>query len=284
MNPTSRIVIIVALVVAAGLGGYLWWQHQRPAVVTAPAPVVAPPPKPPTATPASPPVPPEPAIHHPVASGHDKLPGLDESDGYIRNALLDLLGKKSALSFLVLDSFARRFVATVNNLATDNAASQSWPVNRTEGHFEVDAPTGSGVIAAQNAARYRPFVDFAAAVDSRRAVSAYVRLYPLFQRAYEELGFPGKYFNDRVIEVIDNLLATPDVTGPIKVKTVSADGTLAPPGPGRLYVFDDPALESATVGQKILLRMGPDNARKLKTKLAEVRQALLQNAGGMAPR
>lgn len=284
MNSTPRIVIIVAVIVAAGLGGYLWWQHQHRPVTPAQAPVAAPTAQAPVAPPAPPPAPAEPAIRHPVASGHDKLPGLDESDGYIKNALVELLGKKSALSFLVLDGFARRFVATVNNLATDNAASHTWPVNRTDGHFQVDAPTGSGVISSQNAARYRPFVDFAAGVDSRRAVSLYVRLYPLFQRAYEDLGFPGKYFNDRVIEVIDNLLATPDVAGPIKVKTVAADGTPVPPGPGRLYVFDDPALESATVGQKILLRVGPDNARKLKAKLSEVRERLLQNAGGMAPR
>jgi hypothetical protein len=283
VNSTPRIVIIVAVIVAAGLGGYLWWQHQHRPVVPAPAPVAAPAPQVPAAAPAPPP-PAEPAIRHPVASGHDKLPGLDDSDGYIKNALLDLLGKKSALSFLVLDGFARRFVATVNNLATDNAASQSWPVKRTEGWFQVDAPSGSGVISSQNAARYRPFVDFVAGVDSRRAVSLYVRLYPLFQRAYEDLGFPGKYFNDRVIEVIDNLLATPDVTGPIKVKTVAADGTPVAPGPGRLYVYEDPALESATVGQKILLRVGPDNARKLKAKLGEVRERLLQNAGGTAPR
>ena len=207
-----------------------------------------------------------------MGAGHDKLPGLDDSDGYIKNALLDLLGKKSALSFLVLDGFARRFVATVNNLATDNAASQSWPVNHTEGQFDVDDGAGNGVISARNAARYKAFVNFVAGIDSRHAVGLYVRLYPLFQRAYEDLGFPGKYFNDCVIEVIDNLLATPEVTGPVKVNIVTAGG-------GHLYVFDDPALESATAGQKILLRVGPENARKLKAKLTQVRQALLQNAG-----
>lgn len=284
MNPTSRIVIIVAVVAAAGLGGYLWWQHQHPTAVSAPAHVVAPAPAPPAPPPTPPPPAAEPAIRHPVTAGRDKLPGLDESDGYIKSALLDLLGKKSALSNLILDGFARRFVTTVNNLATDNAASQSWPVNRTDGHFEVDAPSGSGVISPKNAARYRPFVDFATGVDSRRAVSLYVRVYPLFQRAYEDLGFPGKYFNDRVIEVIDNLLATPDVAGTIKVKTVTTDGTPAAPGPGRLYVFDDPALETSTVGQKILLRVGPDNARRLKAKLSEVRQRLIQNAAETAPR
>ncbi|MES1208370.1 MAG: DUF3014 domain-containing protein, partial [Pseudomonadota bacterium] len=75
----------------------------------------------------------------------------------------------------------------------------------------------------------------------------------------------------RVVEVIDNLLATPKVTGPIRVKRVGADGGRAA---GGLYLYDDPALESATAGQKILLRIGTDNAAKLTAKLTELRAAI----------
>jgi len=37
----------------------------------------------------------------------------------------------------------------------------------------------------------------------------------LFQQSYEDLGYPGQYFNDRLVEVIDDMLKTPDVQGPI---------------------------------------------------------------------
>jgi hypothetical protein len=218
-----------------------------------------------------------PAIRHPLTTGpHDGLPALDEADGYIKNAIAQLLGHKSLLSSLIFDGFARRFVATVNNLGTDSAASQMWPVTRTEGRFAVDLDADKGTISAANAARYTPFVTLVDGVSTSGAVALYLRLYPLFQKAYEELGTQGHYFNDRVIEVIDNLLATPDVGGPIKVKLVQVDGAAPPPGGARLYVFDDPALESATAGQKILLRMGADNARKLKAKLADVRKRLVE--------
>jgi hypothetical protein len=36
-------------------------------------------------------------------------------------------------------------------------------------------------------------------VDTRKAVALYVDLYPLFQGAYAELGYPNRYFNDRLI-------------------------------------------------------------------------------------
>jgi hypothetical protein len=40
------------------------------------------------------------------------------------------------------------------------------------------------------------------------------------------------------------------------------------------YEFADPALESLSSGQKIMLRVGPVNERRLKEKLAEIRGEL----------
>jgi hypothetical protein len=99
-----------------------------------------------------------------------------------------------------------------------------------------------------------------AAVDTRRAADVYRHYYPLFQQAYRDLGYPTGYFNDRLVEVIDHLLATP--AAPAAIELVR---------PAVFYKYADPALEQLSAGQKILLRVGPDNARLLKAKLAEFR-------------
>jgi flagellar biosynthesis/type III secretory pathway protein FliH len=91
----------------------------------------------------------------------------------------------------------------------------------------------------------------------------YVRLYPLFQQAYEELGNLDGYFNDRVIEVIDDLLATPEIIGPIALTQ-----------PHVMFEFADAELESRSTGQKLLLRMGPENAARVKAKLREFRERI----------
>jgi hypothetical protein len=176
---------------------------------------------------------------------------------------------------LVQDGLARRFVATVNNLATDNAAAELWPVKQTAGRFRTEGPDDARVISRDNAEHYEWFVRLVEAVDTGRAVGLYRRLYPLFQRAYEDLGEPGKYFNDRVVELIDSLLATPDIAQPIKVKRVSLDGSPRPASGDGLYVFQDPQLEALPAGQKILLRVGRENARKLKATLADIRQRIV---------
>jgi hypothetical protein len=69
---------------------------------------------------------------------------------------------------------------------------------------------------------------------------------------------------DRVVEVIDHLLATPEIEEPLRLIQ-----------PRVLYEFADPKLQKLSGGQKILLRMGPANLRKLKAKLREIRDGLV---------
>jgi Protein of unknown function (DUF3014) len=274
----SRGAVIAVVVLLAAAGGFLGWRQAHrpaPAPPAAAPPPVAPPPAPP------PPPPPAPAIRNPVpaAAAPGGLPSLDQSDGYVKKALVDLVGRKPVSTFFQLDGALRRFVATVNNLDTDGATAELWPVNRTPGRFETETRDGATVPSAHNAERYAPFVRVAAGIDTGRAVALYVRLYPLLQRVYEDLGHPGAYLNDRVVTVIDNLLATPNVSGPIRVKRVVApDGGTG--GGAGLYLFEDPALESATAGQKILLRMGADNRSKLMAKLTELRAQIATGPPG----
>jgi hypothetical protein len=104
------------------------------------------------------------------------------------------------------------------------------------------------VISADNARRYATFVDLVEHTDTERVVELYVRFYPLFQRAYEDLGYPGRYFNDRVVEVIDSLLATAVTAEPIKVERLRVDGGSA--RDGGLFVFADPTIEVRPAGRK----------------------------------
>ncbi len=118
-------------------------------------------------------------------------------------------------------------------------------------------------------------------VNIERAVRLYGRMYPLLQQAYADVGFPDRSFHVRLIEVIDLLLATPSVPEPLKVRLTEVKGAIPSTRPWVRYEFDDPALEALSAGQKILLRSGPVNERRLKARLAELRKALV--AGG-APR
>jgi Protein of unknown function (DUF3014) len=146
-------------------------------------------------------------------------------------------------------------------------------VATTPGRFSVQAGDGGEQIAAANAARYDNFVALATSVDPKRAAAMYRRHYALFQRAYQELGYPDRYFNDRLVAVIDQMLATPDPPTPPTLRLIEVKGPVAAGAdrPWTRYEFTDPALEALPAGSKALLRMGPAHAQRVKAQLRALR-------------
>jgi hypothetical protein len=210
----------------------------------------------------------EPAVRNPIpgdASGDasQPLPTLAESDSALAEALGQLFGEDTVAAQLVRENIVRNIVVTVDNLPRQKVAVERRPVKATGGTTLVTGDADSGEVVTlnvQNYARYAPFVKAVQAADVQQVSALYFHWYPLFQQAYEDLGYPGKYFNDRLVESIDDLLKTPDVAGPIRLVR-----------PKVFFEYADPALEGRSAGQKLLLRMGPDNAAAIKAKLRDLR-------------
>lgn len=253
-------IAVVILLLGGALAAYFF---MRKGAETPPAP------SPPSTLPqlvAAPSTPPEPApsvpvIRYPLGSAAAaQLPELDKSDASILKALGELLGRKW-LSFFFTDGVIHRVVATVDNLPREKLPAGVIPLKPVPKAFVTTGKGNSLAIGPRNSARYTPYVRFVRAIDAAKLVAVYVQFYPLFQQAYVELGYPKGYFNDRLVEAIDDLLATPELPGPIKLVQ-----------PGVRYEFVAPDLEARSAGQKILLRMGSDNSSAVKVKLREIRQ------------
>ena len=268
-------VLALLLLAVAGYFGWQYYQARQAPVPPEPAPVASAPVAPPApAEPAAPAIqhPVEPPAGEPVAEPAS-LPALADADPYVGERLGELLGRPNVLRFLQLEGFVRRTVATVDNLGRSHAPVLVWPVNPTPGKFSpAQSADGSAqTIHPDNAARYEPFVRFVESVDTGQAVALYRRLYPLFQQAYEELGFPGRYFNDRLVQVLDQLIATPVPATPPAVVLVEVKGEVPSTRPWVRYEYADPKLQSMSAGQKMLLRVGAGNQRRLQAKLVDIR-------------
>lgn len=274
MNRLSYSVAAVLAAAVLGLAAWYWLDRREPEPPAPPVPVALPAPAPASAVAA---IPSPPPIRHPI----DVAPAPAAAAEAVtpESALTRLFGRKTVLSMFQLDDFARRFVATVDNLARPHASSRLWPVTPPDGRFSVLRSDGGEVISPDNGLRYTPYVLLLETVDLRQAAEAYRALYPLMQQAYEDLGYPKAYFNDRLVDVIDHLLATPEPAGPIAVQMQEIKGPVQPERPWVLYQFSDPWLESLSAGQKMLLRMGPVNERRVKAKLAEIRRLIAADPG-----
>ena len=262
--------LAVALIAALAAGAY-WWQmrgHKAWLAFTGPTPQAAAPAAPAAPAPAATPAPdPQPEVRHPLPApqaAEKPLPALDKSDPVAGRSLADLVGRQAFAELILPVHLIRRIVATVDNLPRPTAPQRIMPIKAVPGAF---AATGSGeqaVLDAANFARYAPYVRMLESMDARALVASYVRAYPLFQRAYRELGYPAGNFNDRLIEAIDDMVAAPEVDAPIALER-----------PKVLYRFADPELEERSAGQKVLIRMGAGNAARVKAKLREIRRELV---------
>jgi len=222
----------------------------------------------------------EPAIRYPVEASlaaSAAAPVQGDATPNWRNLLIDTFGQAAVLRFVQTEDFSRRLVATVDNLARSHAAPALWPLNTTPGRFSVSGGSGElRNISGDNAARYTPLVQWIASIDAKRAGALYVRVYPQLQRSYEELGYPRRYFNDRVVEVIDHLLATPEpAPGAPLMQLTEVKGSVPSTQPWLRYEFADPQLQSLSSGQRILLRVGSQHRQTLKAKLAELRRQVV---------
>jgi hypothetical protein len=191
------------------------------------------------------------------------LPLLEESDPEILEQMSALVGAEALERNFVLDMVISRMVATVDSLTGAKVAPLMLPVKPPGGKFMVLGGGEEGVISPENAGRYQTYVDLLDSLDTDQVVALYVLYYPLFQEAFEALGYPEAYFNDRLVDVLDHLLETPEPRDMMPVVQNEA-----------VFEFADPSLEGLSAGQKMMLRLDEEQSRQVRMRLNELRAAV----------
>lgn len=201
----------------------------------------------------------------------EPLPSLNNShESLLEN--LQSLGSQGLVKLLVSEELIRKFVLAVNGVQEGKVVADYRPVVSPTSPFLVESfnvvVDGNEVsqerIDNKNFARYEPYVHALALIDSDAAINLYKRYYPLLEEAFRELGLKKKNFHSVLIGAIDNILAAPDIQGDLLLLR-----------PKVFYQYADPALESMPQTHKLMLRMGPENARSVKASLRQLRARLI---------
>lgn len=267
----KRILWALVAVVIAGLAVALYpRQVAEPPQVELPPPQATPAPSPSSGMQPLEPAPaPEPEPQFSTRSTEDvpseapPLPALDQSDARAHEVLAEAAGAELVEKHLVNEQIIRKIVTTVDNLAGGNVWIRARAVPPIGGPFIAQGSEETPMLGPRNFDRYDAFFQVVEEIDVGALAAAYQRHYPLLQKAYEELGYPGRQFHTRALEIIAHLLSTPDVRGVIPLER-----------PHVLYRYADPELESLSSGQKILLRVGPANRAIATEKLIQLRAIL----------
>ncbi|WP_295802200.1 DUF3014 domain-containing protein [uncultured Microbulbifer sp.] len=272
MGGSIRDWFIALLVVAAVLFGIYWFAMRDAPEPEVPAPVTEQPPVADSGVdleePEEPEIPPAPEPAEPKEPPRE-LPALNDSDKEARNDIISLSADGALAKWIVPDEVVRKWVAAVNTATKGDLMHKNRPFTNLQGSIAVkDLETRTDgakvyVLSQENYQRYDQPVRLFAMVDTDKAVGLYQFWYPRLKQAYGELGLKNKNFHAAVLAAIDQALAAPEIEGPVKLVR-----------PTVYYKFEDEQLEKMPGLHKLMIRMGPDNAARVKEKLRELKAAL----------
>lgn len=193
-----------------------------------------------------------------------KLPPLDESDTMALQSAQQLSSLATYSPLLIKTDIIRNFVVFTDNFARGDLLANFSPLIKPADKFSVLKRDNKIYLNEESYNRYAPYVEIINSIDIEFMISQYTKLKPLFDQAYQEIGYPEGAFGSTLIEAIDTALDAPVIREPIALVAPSA-----------MYKFADPELETLADAQKLMIRMGPDNMLKLQEKLQEIQSALL---------
>ncbi|MDO4683029.1 MAG: DUF3014 domain-containing protein [Lautropia sp.] len=168
-----------------------------------------------------------------------------------------------------LQETARRLVITVDQLPRQHVPSQMRVMRGIPDPIKVQREGETITLDPANSRRYDGFVAFAESLDAKTLVTVYRKFYPLLQHTFEEIGYPGERFHDRVMMAIDDMLSAREPASPIELVQ-----------PKVLYRFEDPELEALSAGRKIMIRVGPDHAERLRNVLSRLKAEMVRRPPG----
>ena len=241
---TTPIVLVAVAGLALGALGAWWWARDR--------------------SPAAPAARPTAATEAAVAPEAARpLPPLGQMDIFLRTLLGTLSSSPELARWLATDDLIHQMANGIDQVSRGASPARELGVVRPPGIFQT---TGRGTltIAPASYRRFDGLASMVASLDAASVASAYRTIQPRLDEAYRGLGRTEGGVDQAVSAALQVLIDTPSPASPIELV----------PGPGATWAFADPALEKLAPAQKQLLRMGPDNAARIKARLLEIKAAI----------
>lgn len=200
-----------------------------------------------------------------VTEPEPELPALTDSTDEI---LASLQAQEQPVEPIQSEQLIRDAVVFLDNIRNGVVVRDAAPVAGPKGEFRVLEQDDKIYIDPRSYDRYNSMVDWFVSLDVEVLETLLERYQPLAEEALAEIGYPDTAPETVLLDAIDVLMATPSVGTVIELNDYSV-----------MYRYADPALEALPDAQKQMIRLGPDNMRRVKLKLDALRTALQNDQG-----
>ncbi|WP_298440754.1 DUF3014 domain-containing protein [uncultured Ferrimonas sp.] len=206
---------------------------------------------------------PEPAVAAEPEPEPEPLPSLNESDPITLDAIDAVADGMQIGNALKQDNLLRRIAVFVDNLTAGEVMRAQGPLSRMTEPFPVLELSNGIYLDPEGYRRFDQLADFLYRLDETKLRDQFLLLEPLLEQAYQELGYPQGQFRSTLFSAMDQVLNAPELDQPLALTSPSVN-----------YQFVDEDLEARSDAQKVMIRMGPTNTRKIKSLLSRFKGAL----------
>ena len=204
-------------------------------------------------------------------------PFYEGQDAAVREAARAVSSDPAIGALLSNDGLVRRFTQAVTDLGDGTAPTGTLSFLAPRQPFRVKRDGARTVIDARSYARYDALADVVRSLDAAACARAFRRLEPLFEACYRDLGHPHGGFRFALARAAARVRAVPVPEGELEVVPrvhMAVANAGLPESAALVYELADPRLEALSPAQKLLLRIGPRNARIVQSITDEVARAL----------
>lgn len=187
---------------------------------------------------------------------------LEDADDYLREVYE---GQHPLINELLEhDHVLNKLVAAADATWRNQSPTSSLKFLNPKGKLGVTRRDEKVFLSNDNYNRYEPYLEGLDRVGDKRILDSYLLLRPLLRNAHEQLGNPHVKWDQLLGEILDKLSA-------MEVPTKAPELTKAGDS---VFIFADPVLEKKSFAHRLLIRMGPNNSRRLQEKIRNFQAAL----------
>ena len=203
---------------------------------------------------------PEPIVIEPIVEIVIAPAALENSDPQVLLAVADF--SPLLAQWLLPEEQLRKWVLAVDKVANGKLPKRYRPIDYPMSKFAIENGADEAVLSDKNYPRMNDLIAATITIDPQLLARYYQNWLPILEKAYDEQGRSDS-FDQRFLQAISQILAASPLTEePMLVR------------PSVLYRYADSDQENASDVEKLLWRMGPDNAEKVQNFLREFRNQL----------
>lgn len=191
-----------------------------------------------------------------------KVPLLEESDDSVRKSVENV--SEHLLDWFNVKHIIRKYLVIINDLSQNQILYKHRKFLKISQKIVVKSDSRGLYLAQESYDRYNGLANAIADINTKKGIDLFLRFKPLFEQVYEEFGYPEEYrLEDIFMKAAASVLKAPRQKGRIALVQHSLR-----------YKYADKKLEALNDVEKQMLRMGPENTKKIQDKLRQLVEAI----------